>query len=151
MEQKFSGTSLAGEHIGDKQSDNLAALASTPATEFVDFELTAGAEAANAITVAIQAKTLGGKNLAEAVQMHCRLYSATMIEALAAAAKLTASGGAAVDTTANQAAALITLGSDGSGNVIVTDVSAALAGDLILEITPTGRGGIVRHLTLTFA
>jgi hypothetical protein len=151
MDRNFEGTSLAAEHIGDKQSQNLSALASDANAEFCKLECTAGAEAANAITVAVQAKTLGGKNLAKSVRLHGRVYAATMIESLAAAATLGVAGEASLVTASAQASALIDLGSDGNGSIVVTDVSGALAGDLILELEPVDRGGVKTFLILTFA
>lgn len=148
---KFNGTSVSREHIGDKESDNLAALISDDDNEAAKFSASIGVEAADIIPVTLQAQSLGGKDLAKAVRVHARVYDANMVEALVGAATITASGGASAVTGATQAAGLFDLGADGAGILSVEDISGALAGDLILELIPVNRPGVASYETLTFA
>lgn len=148
-ERDFDGTSVSGAHIGDKNSKNLAA-ALAAVTEPVSFTLTLGAEAGNTRRLTLAAKDRAGRTLAESIRVHLRLYSATMIEALAAAATLTEVTGAFVTTDAQASAILDTL-ADGTATVDIEDVTTALAGDLILLVEPIDREGPSQYLAVTFA
>ena len=147
----FNGTSNAAEHIGDKAAKNLAKALSA-GTEPLQLSLSLGAEAANIIRLSIQVKDREGRDLAEVVRLNLRLYAATMIEALAAAATLSevASNGSAVTTDA-QAGLVLDTESDGSAQVDIEDVSTALVGDLNLLIEPLEREGKLQFLAVTFA
>ena len=152
VEPSFNGTSLDGAHIGAKPSANAAAaLLGAAQVVLIDEVLPRAAEAANVITVALQAKDRGGENLAQAVRLHCRVYELTMIEALAAAWTLAETGaGGEVSTTAN-AALVIDTDANGRADVALTDVSGAVAADIFLLVTPVGREGAPQLFTLTFA
>jgi len=148
----FNGTSVAGEHIGDRQSENLAALISSEATELVGgLVLVAAAEAGNARAVSVQAKTAGGRDLAQSVRLYCRVYDENMDVVDATVATLAASGGATSVTATGQAAGLIDTGEDGAGVITVGDATTALAGDLVLGVSVAGRAGIEAFEILTFA
>lgn len=133
----------------------LAALAAA-STGIVFPDLAAGAEAGNAIPVTIQLKDMAGVNVARAQRLHCRLYDASMLEALVAAFTMAETGaGSEVSTTARPAM-LIDTDANGAATLTVTDVSGAFAGTVYLEVIPVivaagVEPGVPAIIALTFA
>ena len=116
----------------------------------VQVTLTPAAESGNAIAVAIQ---IGANSapIARVQRLSCRLYDASMLEALVAAWTMAETGaGAEVSTTARPALLIDTNG-NGAAQVTVTDVSGVFAGTVYLEVTPENSPGSPSIVPLTFA
>ena len=146
----LNGTHLAGSHIGDKASDNLAA-ALFAGTEPVKLsQVSLAAEVGNARLLTLQVQDRAGRALAERVDFHLRSYGAAMIEELVAATSLTAVTGDA-ETTDAQAAAIFKSDTAGLIAVTVTDVSTALVGDIEILAEPVDREGPTQRFTVAFA
>ena len=122
------GASLVG--LEDAAASLVAANVEAAIAELATpLTLTVGAEAADVIAV-----TVAGP--AQVAQYHARLYEATMIEALAAAATMAETGvGAEVSTTA-QAALVFTTDASGAATLSITDVAGASSKTFYLEVTP---------------
>lgn len=136
----YNGTALSPAHIGDEANASL---------DPVKAQLTVGAEAANAIPITIQMLDASGKALRKATRVHLRLYSAAMIEALAAAYTMAASTGTEVSTTA-QAALVVDTNALGQAVVAVTDVAGTSTDQLFLEAKPLDVPGATVLTSLTF-
>lgn len=151
MDPNFNGTSLSAEHIGQKQSDNLAAFISNPETEYALIRTSVSAEVANAITVNIQLANLGNnKILAQAVKMKAVIRDSNFVEALVGAATIDLASGTLISPD-TQPALYFETDANGAAELVVTDVTAALAGDLHLELSVQGREGGQLVKVLTFA
>lgn len=113
----------------------LAALAAA-ATGLCFVDLQAAAEAGNAIAVTINLKDAANADLSRAQRLHCRLYDASMLEAVVGSFTMAETGvGTEISTTARPAL-LVDTDANGDATVTVTDVSAAFVGTVYLEVVP---------------
>lgn len=122
-------------------SGQLTALAVAP---IVVLALSAAAKAGSAVVVTINLVDSGGAAVSRAQRLLCRLYSASLLQVLAAAFTMAETGaGTGVSTTAS-ASLLLDTDANGDAAVTITDVSTIFTGTLYLEVVPvsTGSGGL---------
>lgn len=144
---RTGGAWVAFADVGSAIVSALAAAASTPAKA----ELTPGAEAGNAIAVAVQVKDTTGANVARTQRFACRVYDAAMGPTLAAAWTLAETGAGAEISTTARPQLLIDTDANGAATVAVTDVSGVFVGTVYLELTPENKQGVPSIVALTFA
>jgi hypothetical protein len=124
----------------------LAATNSVP----VQVALTPAAESGNAIAVAIQVGANSGP-VARVQRLHCRLYDASMLEALVAAWTMAETGVGTPVSTGARPSIIIDTDGNGAATVTVTDVAGTFAGTMYLEVIPVNAGGTPTIVALTFA
>lgn len=133
----------------------LAALAAaSTGLSFVDLQ--AAAEAGNAIAVTVQLKDAANVNLARAQRLHCRLYDASMLEAVVGSWTMAETGAGTEISTTARPALLVDTDANGAAVVTVTDVSGTFAGTVYLEVVPvivpgSVEPGVPAIIALTFA
>lgn len=142
---------LGGERLGDKVWNILNRV-----DELVTVTLTAAAEAANAIEVTINVVDLGGNAVSRAQRLHCHLYDAAMLDAVAASFTMAETGAGAAVSTSAKPGLLVDTDASGDAKVTVTDVSGSFAGTVYLKVDPlplTGanKPGVPALIALTFA
>lgn len=99
-------------------------------------DLTAAAEAGNAIAVTIAIQDQDGSAVAAATRLHCQVFDAAMLEAVVGAFTCAETGvGTEVSTTARPGL-LIDTDANGAATVTVTDVSGAFGGTVYLRVMP---------------
>lgn len=143
---------LMSDDIGVAVQAYSAILAWLIATNSVPVvvQATPAAESGNAIAVALQIGANSG-SVARVQRLHCRLYDASMLEALVASWTMAETGvGSEVSTTARPALLIDTDG-NGAATVTVTDVSGSFAGTMYLEVAPVNAPGSPTIVALTFA
>lgn len=134
---------------------DLAALAEA-STGVVFCDLAAGAEAGNAIAVTVQLKSMASVNVARVQRLHCRLYDASMLEAVVGSFTMAETGvGTEVSTTARPAM-LVDTDANGAATLTVTDVSGVFVGTVYLEVIPVivaagVEPGVPAIIAITFA
>ena len=142
---------LGGERLGDKVWNILNRV-----DELVTVTLTAAAEADNAIEVTINLVNLAGEAVSRAQRLHCHLYDAAMLDAVAASFTMAETGaGTGISTTAKPGL-LVDTDASGDAKVTVTDVSGSFAGTVYLKVDPlpltgTNKPGVPALIALTFA
>lgn len=113
-------------------------------------QATPAAESGNAIAVALQIGANSG-SVARVQRLHCRLYDASMLEALVTSWTMAETGAGAPVSTSARPALLIDTDGNGAATVTVTDVSGIFAGTMYLEIIPVNAPGSPTIVALTFA
>lgn len=143
---------LMSDDIGVAVQAYSAILAWLIATNSVPVvvQATPAAESGNAIAVALQIGANSG-SVARVQRLHCRLYDASMLEAVVGSWTMAETGvGSEVSTTARPALLIDTDG-NGAAQVTVTDVSGSFAGTMYLEVVPVNAPGSPTIVALTFA
>lgn len=143
---------LMSDDIGVAVQAYSAILAWLIATNSVPVvvQATPAAESGNAIAVALQIGANSG-SVARVQRLHCRLYDASMLEAVVGSWTMAETGvGTEISTTARPALLIDTDG-NGAATVTVTDVSGSFAGTMYLEIIPVNAPGSPTIVALTFA
>ena len=99
-------------------------------------DLTAAAEAGNAIAVTIDVQDQNSAAVAAVTRLHCQVYDAAMLLSLVGAFTCAETGlGTEVSTTAKPGL-LIDTDAGGDAIVTVTDVSGVFAGTVYLKVVP---------------
>lgn len=134
----------------------LTELSARVRTQLVTTTLTAAAESGNAIAVTINLVDLAGTAVSRAQRLICRLYTADMLQALAAAWTMAETGAGSEISTTAKPSLLIATDANGDATVTVTDVSGVAATTVYLEVTPlpptgTYMPGCPNIIALTFA
>lgn len=142
---------LGSERVGDKLWNLLNRV-----DDLVTVTLTAAAEAANAIEVTINVVNLGGEAVSRAQRLHCHLYDAAMLDAVAASWTMAETGAGAAVSTSAKPGLLIDTDASGDAKVTVTDVSGSFTGTVYLKVDPlpatgTNKPGVPAMIALTFA
>lgn len=126
-----------------------------PAMALVAPDLSAEAEAGNAIQVNIGLIDLNGDAAERVQRLACRLYDANLDAAVVGDWTMAETGGGSEVSTTGKPALLIDTNATGEAILTVTDVSGVYAGPVYLEVVPVSADGstpgVPAMITLTFA
>jgi hypothetical protein len=144
----FTATDVEGALAEVKQIANAALALVAP-------DLSAQAEAGNAIQVNVGLIDLNGYAAERVQRLACRVYDANLDAADVAAWTMAETGGGTEISTTGKPALLIDTNATGEAILTVTDVSGVYAGNVYLEVVPVSADGsapgVPAMIALTFA
>ena len=145
---KFDGTSISPEHLGDALSEALTAVV-LRAAEYKVVQ-TVGADTGNAVAIALQVTDALGVAVLGVKRVKLQLFEATMIASVAAAWTMDVGVEGAIVSTADNATIVLDTNDQGYADVDIADVATATAATLRSHATLLNSPGIVSEAVVTF-